>query len=75
MILFIERENVGDFADAWAAPRRPEVDENDLAAIRLPIDLRLIKIEAFDLHLVSDEAVEANLSFESRRNVLAHSVF
>jgi hypothetical protein len=37
VVLAVVFEHVGNFSPAWAAPSGPEVDEDDLAAVGIPV--------------------------------------
>jgi hypothetical protein len=63
MILLIKITDVPNIIDALSAPRRPENDENDLAAIGFPVDFRTVVVDALEDHFVSDKVDETSLRF------------
>ena len=75
VILFIKLLNVRNFSKTRRAPRRPEIDQDDLAAIGFPVDFGLVEIEPFDDHLIADELREPEFALKTLNGVLNRLVF
>lgn len=55
MVLLVVGLDVDDFGHAGPAPRCPEVDEHDFAAVLFPLQGLAIQARALDLHRVADK--------------------
>ena len=66
--------NFGKLRDAPSAPRRPEIDEHDFAAIGFPVDLGSVDEKTFDFHLISDEIIETRVADKASRDFLLRFV-
>ena len=75
MIFRVERAHVRNFRDARAAPRRPEVDQHDLAAVLAPVDGGSVQKEPFDAHLRADELGAAPVGVVGRRKRAQGRIF